>query len=29
MERVCEEIMAEPLRKGELLVRQDGGWREV
>lgn len=26
MERAVEEIMAEPLRKGELLVRQDAAW---
>lgn len=26
MEKVVKEIMAEPLRAGELLVRQDGGW---
>ncbi|MEK7124817.1 MAG: UDP-N-acetylmuramoyl-tripeptide--D-alanyl-D-alanine ligase [Patescibacteria group bacterium] len=26
MERIVEEIMAEPERKGELLVRQTGGW---
>jgi UDP-N-acetylmuramoyl-tripeptide--D-alanyl-D-alanine ligase len=26
MEKVVKEIMAEPERAGELLVRQDGGW---
>jgi hypothetical protein len=27
-ERVVEEIMAEPERAGELLVRQDPAWRK-
>lgn len=27
MERIVEEIMAEPDRKSELLVRQDAGWK--
>lgn len=26
MEKVVKEVMAEPLRAGELLVRQNGGW---
>jgi len=28
MERAVEEIMAEPERKTELLVRQDGEWEK-
>lgn len=26
MEKIVKEIMAEPMKAGELLVRQDGGW---
>jgi hypothetical protein len=28
MERVVEEIMLEPERAGELLVRQDSEWKK-
>ena len=28
MEKTVEEIMAEPIRKEELLVRQDADWKE-